>query len=74
LIELDSSYEPKRDMTSTTSASEVTFRAALPADIPRMSEMIAAAELPPIFVEEFLDGFLAAERGGELLACGGVEI
>jgi N-acetylglutamate synthase-like GNAT family acetyltransferase len=39
-----------------------------------MTEMIAAAELPPIFIEEFLDGFIAAERDGALLACGGVEM
>jgi amino-acid N-acetyltransferase len=38
-----------------------------------MTELISAANLPAIFIEEFLDGFVAAEREGELVGCGGVE-
>jgi len=53
--------------------SGVTFRGAAAADVPRMTELIAAAALPAVFITEFLDGFVVAERGGEVIACGGVE-
>ncbi len=36
--------------------------------------MIAAADLPPLFIEEHLEGFIAAERTGDLVACGGIEV
>ena len=61
-------------MTSAQSESETTFRPATLADVPRMAQLIAAAELPPIFIEEFIDGFLAADVAGQVGACGGVEI
>ena len=39
-----------------------------------MVELIASANLPPLFVEEYLDGFIAAHRDGAVIACGGVEM
>jgi N-acetylglutamate synthase-like GNAT family acetyltransferase len=39
-----------------------------------MAGLIAAADLPPIFIEEFIDGFLAADVDGQVDACGGVEL
>ena len=51
----------------------VTFRRATEADVPRFSELIAAAALPPLFIEQYLDGFVAAERDGAIVACGGIE-
>jgi amino-acid N-acetyltransferase len=39
-----------------------------------MAELIAAAHLPPLFIEEYLDGFVTADRAGEVIACGGVEL
>jgi N-acetylglutamate synthase-like GNAT family acetyltransferase len=51
----------------------VTFRRATPGDVPRLTDLIAAAELPPIFIAEFIDGFVVAERDGRVVACGGVE-
>jgi amino-acid N-acetyltransferase len=56
-----------------TSPGDVTFRAAVSADVPRLAELIAAASLPPLFIEEYLGGFIAAERAGTVIACGGVE-
>jgi len=61
-------------MCLSASTANVTFRPARAADVPRMVELIAGANLPPAFVEEYLDGFIAAERGGETIACGGVEM
>ncbi len=50
------------------------LRAATPDDIPGMAALIASAGLPPLFIEEYVDGFLVAERDGGLLACGGGEV
>jgi N-acetylglutamate synthase-like GNAT family acetyltransferase len=50
------------------------FRRATATDVPRMTELIAAADLPPLFIEEYLDGFVTAERAGKVIACGGLEI
>ena len=57
-----------------TLAADVTFRAALASDVPRMAELIASAHLPPLFIEEYVDGFIAAQRGDDIVACGGIEI
>jgi N-acetylglutamate synthase-like GNAT family acetyltransferase len=61
-------------MCHTAPTTNVTFRPARAADVPRMVELIASAQLPPLFVEEFLEGFIAGERAGEIIACGGVEM
>jgi len=61
-------------MTSTKAESEPAFRPASLADVPRMAGLIAEAHLPPIFIEEFIDGFLAADVAGQVGACGGVEM
>jgi N-acetylglutamate synthase-like GNAT family acetyltransferase len=61
-------------MTIAKSESEAAFRPATLADVPRMAGLIAAADLPPIFIEEFIDGFLAADVAGQVGACGGVEL
>ncbi len=50
------------------------LRAARPDEIPAITELVASADLPPLFVEAYIDGFIVAERDGALLACGGVEM
>jgi N-acetylglutamate synthase-like GNAT family acetyltransferase len=50
------------------------LRRAAAADVPRMVELIAGANLPPLFVEEYLAGFLVAESGETVIACGGLEM
>ena len=52
-------------------AGDLTFRPARTDDVPRMTELIASAELPAAFIAEFLDGFVVAERDGAVIACGG---
>jgi N-acetylglutamate synthase-like GNAT family acetyltransferase len=61
-------------MARAAPTSSVTFRPACAADVPRMIELIAGAHLPPAFVEEYLDGFIAAEGDGDVIACGGIEM
>ena len=56
-----------------TGEAQVAFRAAARDDLPALSAMIASENLPPFFIEEFLDGFLIGERDATMLACGGVE-
>ncbi len=36
--------------------------------------MTERADLPPMFIDEFLDGFIVAERAGEIVSCGGLEL
>ena len=61
-------------MTSSSPSPipDVTFRPARTDDIPKMVDLISSAELPAAFIAEFLDGFVVAERGGAVIACGGV--
>ena len=60
--------------TTRTGEEQATFRAATADDVPAMSALIASENLPPFFIEEFLDGFIVSDRDGAMLACGGVEI
>ena len=53
--------------------AEITIRAARPDDVPRIADVIAAADLPPLLIEEHLDGFVVGEQSGEIVACGGIE-
>lgn len=50
------------------------YRRARPDDMPRMAALIASANLPPLFLEEFLGGFVAADCRGEIAGVGGLEI
>ena len=54
--------------------SHITYRRGALPDVPRMIELMAAASLPPLFVEEYIEGFIAAECDGEIWACGGLEM
>jgi N-acetylglutamate synthase-like GNAT family acetyltransferase len=51
-----------------------TFRRGQPGDEPRFAELIIAGELPPLFITEWVEGFVAVEHGGEIIGCGGLEI
>lgn len=49
------------------------FRRGRAGDEQRMAALMTAADLPPLFIEEFLPGFVAVELNGEMIACGGAE-
>lgn len=55
-------------------AAALILRRALREDIPAMAALIIAGELPPLFIEEFVEGFIVAEHAGEIVACGGLEL
>lgn len=61
-------------MTAGIDRASVRLRAGTPADIPRFAELIAGAQLPPLFIAEYIAGFVAAEHGDEIVACGGLEM
>jgi N-acetylglutamate synthase-like GNAT family acetyltransferase len=49
------------------------FRRGRPEDVPQLGSLMAAADLPPLFIEEFLGGFAVVEHAGEVLGGGGLE-
>ncbi|MBI5287526.1 MAG: GNAT family N-acetyltransferase [Chloroflexi bacterium] len=59
---------------TTSDIAGVTIRRAAPADIPRMVELIAGANLPPLFIAEYLDGFAVGEQDAQVVGCGGIEM
>ena len=58
----------------TADTTSIGMRRAHEDDIPRIVELIASAHLPPLFVPEFLAGFVVAEQDGKVVACGGLEM
>ena len=61
-------------MSHSALTANITFRPARAEDVPHMVALISGANLPPLFIEEYLDGFIAAECDGRMIACGGVEM
>ena len=58
----------------TADTTRIAMRRAREDDVPRIVELIASAHLPPLFVPEYLSGFVVAEQDGEVVACGGLEM
>lgn len=58
----------------TYSREAIRYRRGRPDDVPALTQLILAAALPPLFVEEFVEGFAIAEHDGAVIACGGLEI
>jgi amino-acid N-acetyltransferase len=54
--------------------SRCRYRRAHPEDIPRIGSLIASANLPPLFINEFLGGFVVADCDGVILGVGGLEL
>jgi N-acetylglutamate synthase-like GNAT family acetyltransferase len=61
-------------MGDNTDTDKITWRRGRLDDVPRFEELIAAADLPPLFIAEYIDGFVVGERDGAVIACGGVEM
>lgn len=43
-------------------------------DVPALAQLIVAGELPPLFIEEFAQGFVVVEHASEIVGCGGLEV
>ena len=63
-----------RAPTGAIDGARVLMRRGRPDDVPRFAELIAGADLPPLFISEWIYGFAAAEYDGEVIACGGLEV
>lgn len=50
------------------------FRRGRAGDVPTLAALIVHGNLPPLFIQEFVEGFLVVEHEGELIGCGGNEI
>jgi N-acetylglutamate synthase-like GNAT family acetyltransferase len=49
-------------------------RRGRPEDIAALAMLIVHGELPPLFIEEFVEGFCVVEHRGEIIGCGGLEL
>lgn len=56
------------------SKDDVLYRRGAAADVPRIVELMVLNDLPPMFIEEFLEGFCIAEAAGDVVGCGGAEL
>jgi N-acetylglutamate synthase-like GNAT family acetyltransferase len=53
---------------------EDLLRPATAGDIEAITALLVAAHLPAVELKEHIDHFVVAERGGQLIGCGGIEI
>jgi N-acetylglutamate synthase-like GNAT family acetyltransferase len=60
--------------TTDVDAARCFYRRGRPGDEARFAELIVHGELPPLFISEFIQGFVAAEFDGGVIGCGGLEI
>ena len=69
------STEPASERaTSAIAAADCSYRRGRASDIPEFVRLIIAGELPPLFIEDFVEGFVAVEHEGTIVGCGGLEI
>ncbi|MEX2180365.1 MAG: arsenic resistance N-acetyltransferase ArsN2 [Gemmatimonadaceae bacterium] len=61
-------------MISFTDTSAAVVRAATPADLPAVEQLLTASDLPLAGVKECLENFVVAESAGELVGVAGLEI
>jgi amino-acid N-acetyltransferase len=60
-------------LTAPVAREACVFRRGTHGDVASLIPLIASGELPPIFLEPFVDGFLIVEHNGRPIGCGGVE-
>jgi N-acetylglutamate synthase-like GNAT family acetyltransferase len=54
--------------------SACVYRRGRTEDVPALAQLIVAGELPPLFIEEFVQGFVVVDHEGEIVGCGGLEV
>jgi N-acetylglutamate synthase-like GNAT family acetyltransferase len=64
----------RRDAPAAIDPARCVFRRARPSDVPRIAEMMIAEDLPPLFIDEWLPGFVVVDHEGDVVGCGGLEI
>lgn len=64
---------PAADLTGITREA-LTYRRGSEDDIAGITALLEIADLPPLFIEEWLGGFVIAEFNGQMAGCGGLEM
>ncbi len=65
---------PPPGLAAAPDRERVRIRRGRAADAPRLATLILSGNLPPLFIDEFVEGFAVAEHAGEIVACGGAEM
>jgi N-acetylglutamate synthase-like GNAT family acetyltransferase len=67
---------PKEVVTSggAIATERCVLRRGRVEDIEWMAQLMVTADLPPLFIAEFVEGFIAVEHEGEVVGCGGLEL
>ena len=65
--------EVDRSSAGPVDLGACVFRRGHVADVPRLQQLIVSGNLPPFFIEPFVEGFLVIEHQQELVGCGGNE-
>jgi amino-acid N-acetyltransferase len=65
---------PAQHETAAISAAACSYRRGRASDIPEFVRLIIAGELPPLFIDDFVEGFVVVEHEGTIVGCGGLEI
>jgi amino-acid N-acetyltransferase len=61
------------DLKEGLSRDRCIYRRGRPEDTGQLASLIVTGELPPFFLEPYIDGFLVVEYDGRLVAAGGLE-
>ena len=65
---------PAQPKTGRIDSAALVYRRGRVDDVPALAQLIVAGELPPLFIEEFAQGFVVVEHGAEIVGCGGLEV
>lgn len=61
------------DLVGGLSRERCVYRRGRPEDSTQLASLIVSGELPPFFMEPYIDGFLVIEHDGRLVGAGGLE-
>lgn len=64
---------PVTDLAGIT-RDGIRYRRAGQADVAGIATLVGAADLPPLFIEDWIGGFVIADYGGQIAGCGGLEM
>ena len=68
-----SGVDPKGAVDGAIDRDACLFRRGRTSDTGALQQLIVSGDLPPFFVEPFVEGFLVVEHEGEIIGCGGNE-
>ncbi len=69
-----SADSPRLALDTPVQKERVVYRRGERRDVADIVALMMLTDLPPLFIEEFIGGFVIAEHEGEFLGCGGLEM